>query len=103
MPHVLFDPMNGFMLTTRTLRFRSLLPLILALSLCQVGRSDEPGLAPSPHHPPAATGNHKPGSLQTELERILSSHGQGKVKLGARVVDLSSGRVILDLNGEQPM
>jgi D-alanyl-D-alanine carboxypeptidase/D-alanyl-D-alanine-endopeptidase (penicillin-binding protein 4) len=25
------------------------------------------------------------------------------VKLGARVVDLSSGRVILDLNGEQPM
>lgn len=41
--------------------------------------------------------------LQSRLESLLTSHGQPKVQLGARVVELSSGRVLYDHNGDQPL
>ncbi len=49
--------------------------------------------------PAASRGN----DLAGQLEKILTSHGQPKSKVGARVVELSSGKVLFDLNGEQPM
>jgi len=41
--------------------------------------------------------------LRSRLEALLTSHGQPKTRLGARVVELPSGRVLYDHNGDQPL
>lgn len=98
-------PKKGFTMTTRTLYWRSSLVVILALF---VGARALPAQAPvktpsTPHKAAGEPAAHKPATLAAQLEHILTNHSQPKVRLGAKVIDLSSGRVLLDLNGEQPM
>lgn len=45
----------------------------------------------------------KGDSLPAQLEKILTSHGQPKARVGGRVVELPSGKVLFDLDGERPM
>lgn len=42
-------------------------------------------------------------SLCSQLDRLLTSHGQAKVRMGASVIELPSGSVLYDNNGDQPL
>ena len=41
--------------------------------------------------------------LRTRLDQILTGHKQPKVQLGARVIELPSGRIVYDRDGHRPM
>ncbi len=51
----------------------------------------------------ADPGEEALNNLHSRLEALLLGHGQPKVRVGARVVDLSSGRVLYDHNGDLPL
>lgn len=42
-------------------------------------------------------------SLQTQIDQALRNHGQQKVDMGARVVELSTGRILYDYDGHVPL
>jgi serine-type D-Ala-D-Ala carboxypeptidase/endopeptidase (penicillin-binding protein 4) len=41
--------------------------------------------------------------LRSRLDKLLASHGQPKVQAGARVIELPSGRVLYDNDGQRPL
>jgi D-alanyl-D-alanine carboxypeptidase/D-alanyl-D-alanine-endopeptidase (penicillin-binding protein 4) len=41
--------------------------------------------------------------LRSRLDKLLTSHGQPKVQAGARIIELPSGRVLYDYEGQRPL
>ncbi len=76
---------------SRTLLRAGLCAAMLACTLIAAGRAF------------ASPGNEAAAGLRARLDTLLNSHGEPKVVVGARVVELPSGQVLYDRNGSSPM